>query len=50
MLKKKEIEELLETKRYWFNLWIKGECWETAGQSKREVDILEQILEINKND
>lgn len=50
MLKKKEILEILETKKWWQKLFIEGKVWEKAGHFQIEIDILEQILEINQDD
>ena len=47
MLKKKQIQEMLETKEWWMERWISAGCWEVAGQSKREIEILKTILELD---
>lgn len=50
MLKKKEITELLKTKRFWCEKFKEGEYWRLVADYQAEVNILETILEIDKND
>lgn len=50
MLKKKEIIEILETKRFWFEKFKDAEYYRLAADYQAEINMLETILEIDEND
>ena len=49
MLNKKQILEILETKRDMAKKFKEGEYWRLVADCQAEINILEQILEIDED-